>query len=362
LSLDGMSRGRRLAAGVGAMLDARMVLSALVDADYSDTAHHMTCALRPEAPTLDFTRALAALDEYVSTLGRGASAEVLDVRSTLRQAAIAAAGRPTGLFTLEAPTGSGKTLAMLEFALRHIQANPSLRRIIVALPFLSITDQTVREYGRALEDEAAGGQLLEHTSLADWRRTAREDENAPGDLVRRAEEAFSEDWLPPIVVTTTVQLFESLFSNHPGTCRKLCSMANSVILVDEVQALPKPLLSATVRALSRLARGLRLQHRALNRHATSPLTVRAGRERIETETSSSRRRHPVGLSVGGRGQGAEASKGSGSPAGCTRSWCGPGPARPTPRCSLSSSRTSRFQEAARANSWSRCATSKRPRA
>ncbi|HZH99269.1 MAG TPA: CRISPR-associated helicase Cas3', partial [Fimbriimonadaceae bacterium] len=252
---DGFGRrlppsGRKLRTAVASMLDARMVLSALVDADYTDTAHHMRGVARPEAAPMDVYAALSNLSDYVGTLGKDASADVLEVRARLRQAAVDAAHCERGLFTLEAPTGSGKTLAMLEFALRHMQHHPELKRIIVALPFLSITDQTVREYKRALKDQVESRKLLEHTSLADWRRVTH---GAEKDRVRAAEEAFSEDWLPPVVVTTTVQLFESLFSNHPGTCRKLCSVANSVILVDEVQTLPRHLMSATARALARLA-------------------------------------------------------------------------------------------------------------
>lgn len=250
-TLAGMARGRKLQQTVASMLDARMVLSALVDADYADTAHHMRGEVRPQPSVLDIGQALADLATYIQTLGSDASADVRYVRAALRRAAIEAAEKPTGLFTLEAPTGSGKTLAMLEFALRHMKRHPNLKRIIVALPFLSITDQTVREYKRVLQDQA--GVVLEHTSLAEWRRTPSDDENGPNDCQRTAEEAFSEDWLPPIIITTTVQLFESLFSNHPGACRKLCSVANSVILVDEVQTLPRQLLSATCRALSRLA-------------------------------------------------------------------------------------------------------------
>lgn len=251
-TLKDYDRGRELKRSVASMLDARFVLSALVDADYSDTAHHMRGEMRPMARELDVDQALHNLANYIASLSKDASSEVQQVRATLRNAAIEASTHPTGLFELEAPTGSGKTLAMLEFALRHMKHHASLKRIIVALPFLSITDQTVRVYRRVLLDQAGPEYLLEHTSLADWRRTSPGDED-DGDQARIAAEAFSEDWLPPIVVTTTVQLFESLFSNHPGTCRKLCSIANSVILVDEVQTLPRPLLSATARALSRLA-------------------------------------------------------------------------------------------------------------
>lgn len=252
-SLKGLTRGRKLHDSAASMLDARMVLSALVDADYADTAHHMKGEVRPQPETIDVAKALDDLWSHVQTLGGGAAEDVRLVRAALREAAIVAASKPRGLFALEAPTGSGKTLAMLEFALRHMQEHPDLKRIIVALPFLSITDQTVSEYRKALKGQADEARLLEHTSLAGWRREPKGDENGPRDEERRAEEAFSEDWLPPIIVTTTVQLFESLFSNQPGTCRKLCSVANSVILVDEVQTLPRPLLSATTRALARLA-------------------------------------------------------------------------------------------------------------
>lgn len=249
-------RGRKLKPTIASMLDTRMVLSALVDGDYADTARHMRGEHRPGAPSFDSDRALVTLDQYVASLGVDASDEVREVRATLRMAAQDAASNGPGLFTLEAPTGSGKTLAMLEFALRQMAAPGSqLRRLIVVLPFLSILDQTVREYQRALGEQKTA--ILEHHSLAEWRRPLRrdEDENGVGaeEARRRAAEAFSEDWEPPVIITTTVQFFESLFSAHPGTCRKLCSIANSVVLVDEVQTLPRPLLLATVRALSRLA-------------------------------------------------------------------------------------------------------------
>lgn len=249
-------RGRKLKGTVSSMLDARMVLSALVDADYSDTAHHMRGVKRPEATRFDAGRALDSVEQYIARLSRDASPKVLDVRQKLRHAAQERAEQPPGLFTLEAPTGSGKTLAMLEFALRQMaRPGSGLRRVVVVLPFLSILDQTVREYRNALGDQADA--VFEHHSLAEWRRplTREEDENG-GEVEgrrRSAAEAFSEDWLPPVVITTTVQFFESLFTDHPSTARKLCSIPNSVVLVDEVQTLPGPLLLATVRSLSRLA-------------------------------------------------------------------------------------------------------------
>jgi len=244
------SKGRKLKGRVGSMLDARMVLSALVDADYTDTARHMRGELRPVAPELDAEKALYTLETYVASLGESASAEVRAVRRDLRNAALAVGEGQPGLYELEAPTGSGKTLAMLAFALRHIVKNRQqfgLRRIVVALPFLSILDQTVKEYRRALGPHAAG--LLEHHSLAEWRKPAAEDGESEE---RRIAEALSEDWEAPIIITTTVQLLESLFTDHPGTSRKLCALSKAVILLDEAQSLPLHLITPTLRAISRL--------------------------------------------------------------------------------------------------------------
>ncbi len=245
------AKGRKLKRTVGSMLDARMVLSSLVDADYADTARHLRGEERPIAPTLDAELALAALQLHVASLGQkaGASEDVLKVRRDLWDAAIKAAESQPGLYELEAPTGSGKTLAMLGFALRHIISHKplGLRRIVVALPFLSILDQTVRSYREALGEHAVG--LLEHHSLAEWRKLGEEDGESDE---RRTAEALSQDWEAPIIITTTVQLLESLFTDHPATSRKLCALSKAVILLDEAQSIPSRLITPTLRAISRL--------------------------------------------------------------------------------------------------------------
>lgn len=240
---------RHLKRTVGSMLDARMVLSALVHADYADTAKHMRGEIRPEASRLDAESAFKCVYEYVTSLGAGASSTVRGVRTDLWNAVLKAADKPPGLYELEAPTGSGKTLAMLGFALRHIanHKESDLRRIVVVLPFLSILDQTVKEYRKALGVHAT--DILEHHSLADWRKSDEEDGESEE---RQRAESFSEDWQAPIIITTTVQFFESLFTAHPGTSRKLCALSKSVILLDEVQSLPQHLITPTLRALSRL--------------------------------------------------------------------------------------------------------------
>jgi len=234
---------------VGSMLDARMVLSALVHGDYTDTARHKDDKTRPEVPGLDAESAFKTVKHFVDSLGAGASPEVLKVRRDLWDTALEAAEEPPGMYELEAPTGSGKTLAMLGFALRHIAKNKAsgLRRIIVALPYLSILDQTVKEYRKALKSHAE--YMLEHHSLAEWRKKDEEDGESEE---RKIAEAMSQDWEAPIIITTTVQLFESLFTDHPATTRKLCALSKAVILLDEAQSLPQQLITPTLKALSRL--------------------------------------------------------------------------------------------------------------
>jgi CRISPR-associated helicase Cas3/CRISPR-associated endonuclease Cas3-HD len=235
-----------------AMLDVRMLFSALVDADFLATELHFDGNVRPEAPRLNHAILLERLRRYVEVKSAEskASPALNRLRQQLRDQCQAASERPPGVFTLSAPTGSGKTLAMLEFALRHAQKH-GFRRVVAVAPYLSIIDQTADVYRDALQiaegDEAT---LLEHHSLAI-------DDNQLDDA-RRARERLAENWDAPLVLTTSVQILESLFSNRPSACRKLHRLAESVILFDEVQTFPLPLVAATLAALSRLAQRYRV--------------------------------------------------------------------------------------------------------
>jgi CRISPR-associated endonuclease/helicase Cas3 len=232
-----------------AMLDVRMLFSALVDADFLATERHFNGKERQTAPVLDCDAMLASLQQYVELKAEQsrASLQLNRLRGCLRQHCRTTAERSPGIFTLTAPTGSGKTLAMLEFALRHAKAN-GLRRVVSVAPYLSIIDQTADVYRSAMgigsgEDET----LLEHHSLV-------VDERNDGDDERRERERLAENWDAPIVLTTSVQILESLFSNRPGAARKLHRLAGAVILFDEIQTLPLPLVVATLATLSRLVK------------------------------------------------------------------------------------------------------------
>ncbi|NMC19281.1 MAG: CRISPR-associated helicase Cas3' [Thermogutta sp.] len=267
-ALGGLARSGK---PVADMLDARMLFSALVDADHTATEGHFAGDAqtpyrpRPEAPPLDLAQALQAFQAHLESVRSrpgNADSPMRELRETLLDDCIAAAAMPTGLFTLSAPTGSGKTLAMLAFALHHARHH-GLRRIVVVLPFLNIIDQTVREY-REVFSETRGfdpGVIQEHHSLAEYGRGGAGQES-DRDADRRQDDAeepestsrsLAPNWDAPIIVTTTVQFFESLFSARPSRCRKLHRLAKSVILFDEVQTLPPNLAVATLAALSRLA-------------------------------------------------------------------------------------------------------------
>lgn len=249
------------ASAVAAMLDVRLLFSCLVDADFLDTEAHFDGDAagkrrRPSGPQLEPEAALLALDRYMREgvrPGTQALPVVREAREALWQACAEAALAPTGCFTLTAPTGSGKTLAMLKLALEHARRH-RLKRIVLAVPFLTIIEQTVQVY-RAVFADLPPHFILEHHSLAGLgAETAHGDAQPPQERERRL---LAENWDAPIVITTNVQLLESLFSNRPSACRKLHNLMESVILFDEAQSLPAQLAVPTLAALSHLSAAYR---------------------------------------------------------------------------------------------------------
>jgi len=241
-----------------AMLDIRMLFSTLVDADFIETEAHFNAidkqrkTYRPEGPPLEPSKALKVLLAHLKTLAyenkSRSSEDVSRLRNNLLKACLEAGRLPQGLFTLTAPTGSGKTLSMLAFALKHAEQH-DLRRVVVVIPYLSIIEQTVNVYRGVFSEKDFGKDyILEHHSLAG----THEDQKRGADYDDNIQKLLAQNWDAPIVVTTSVQFFESLFANRSSACRKLHRLSKSVILFDEAQTFPVPLAVPTLAALSRL--------------------------------------------------------------------------------------------------------------
>lgn len=248
---------------IAAMLDVRMLFSALVDADYIETEAHFEGDAdgrkrhRQVGPPLQAKQGLKLITEHITALETKSSAsrEVQSLRRQLFEDCMSSAAQPKGIFTLTAPTGAGKTLAMLAFALEHAKKHPEIRRVLMVVPFLSIIEQTAGVYRELFESHSDAHYVLEHHSLADI-GMLHEDVATDRDNVDEAKltaQLLTENWDAPLVLTTSVQFFESLFANRPGKCRKLHNLANSVILFDEVQTLPPSLAVPSLASLSRLS-------------------------------------------------------------------------------------------------------------
>jgi CRISPR-associated endonuclease/helicase Cas3 len=235
----------------------RMVFSCLVDADYRDTERFYANAKgepvdRAWPPLSDSIDGLIArFDAHMAAIQSRAGETPLN---RLRTDILAHAGRkaalPRGVFTLDVPTGGGKTLASLGFALAHAKAH-GMERIVYGIPFTSIIDQTAAIFRDVLGD----GVVLEHHASIedkghDRKRAEDEGERDARDKMRLA----MEDWAAPVVVTTNVQLFESLFANRTSRCRKLHNLVNAVIILDEAQTIPLPVLRPCAAALDELTR------------------------------------------------------------------------------------------------------------
>ena len=219
----------------------RMLFSALVDADFLDTEAYLNrsqAERRAGFPPL--AEYLARLDTHldgmaarVHAAGR-ADEPVMRARAQVLADCRAAAVQPQGVFSLQVPTGGGKTLASLAFALRHAVAH-GLARVIVAIPYTSIVEQTADVLADIFGREA----FVEHHSQS--------DDDARAETAR--SRLACENWDAPLVVTTNVQLFESLFAARTSRCRKLHRVQRSVIVLDEAQTLPPPFLQPTLDAL-----------------------------------------------------------------------------------------------------------------
>ena len=222
----------------------RMLFSCLVDADSLDTEAFM----EPEQAKArgchtSIQELLRKLEEYLQGLRANApDTEVNGIRNYVQEQCINESQGETGFYSLTVPTGGGKTLASVLWALHHAARN-NLSRIIIAIPYTSIIVQTAS----VLKGIFGEDNVLEHHSNVN-------PEDIKDENMRERLQLATENWDYPIIVTTNVQLFESLFSNKRSDCRKLHNIVKSVIILDEVQTLPLGFYKPIVHTLSTLQR------------------------------------------------------------------------------------------------------------
>ena len=244
----------------------RMLFSCLVDADYLDTENFCapdTHQLRPPVPAIPplaarleaYLRDRGFLHEHRVTLeqleacaasicgSQERRAAISLARSFIREQCEQSAAAAPGRFSLTVPTGGGKTLSSLSFAVAHAVRH-GLRRIIFVVPYTSIIEQNAQIFRDALGED----MVLEHHS--NFVHPDESDAENPAVLQYRLS---TENWEAAVIVTTSVQFFESLFSCKPSRCRKLHNIARSVVILDEVQMIPVPFVTPCVEALRTLA-------------------------------------------------------------------------------------------------------------
>ncbi len=223
----------------------RLLFSALTDADWLDTENHFNSSLTKKRNTRAFDPNYL-IEKIENEFNKKSKlGEINKLRNKVREYAVSKALEHTGFYSMTLPTGMGKTLTSISWALHHARHN-RLNRIIIVLPFISIIDQTAKELKRIFGEE----WVLEHHS------NFNEDEDANKDIANESlyntaytKRLATENWDYPIIVTTSVQFFESLFGNKPSRCRKVHNIAQSVVIFDEVQTLPKELVLPTLTML-----------------------------------------------------------------------------------------------------------------
>lgn len=210
----------------------RLLYSCLVDADCLDTEAFMNqeqAALR--SGKKDVRQLHEQLYLFLSGLNKHAKdTKVNRIRAAIQKECLQKAGLPTGFYSLTVPTGGGKTISSIVWAVNHALQNGK-KRIIIAIPYTSIIVQTAAVLRRIFGEE----NVLEHHSDTDANDTTGNDRQQQRQMVLKLA---TENWDYPIIVTTNVRLFESMFSNKPSDCRKLHNLCHSVLILDEAQTLP----------------------------------------------------------------------------------------------------------------------------
>jgi len=223
--------------GFTASFFIHMLFSCLVDSDFLDTENFMKNGTVIRGNYDVINSLYNKLLQYISKF-KNPKNPLNKKRNEILNQCLKMGKNPKGLFTLTVPTGGGKTISSMAFALSH-SIQHSLNRVIYVIPYTSIIEQNAEVFRKILGDN----NVLEHHCNVYY-----DDEDSEKSFHRLA----SENWDAPIIVTTNVQFFESLFSNKPSRCRKLHNICNSVIIFDEAQMIPIPYLYPCVRAISEL--------------------------------------------------------------------------------------------------------------
>lgn len=222
----------------------RMLFSCLVDADFLDTEAFLSPPDLPRGNYLDIPALLSALERHIAPWLRAEGPTMNGRRSEILRACLSGGPASPGLFTLTVPTGGGKTVSSMTFALRHAAAH-GLRRVIYIIPYTSILEQTAAVFREIFGEE----QVVVHYAAAG--HDCADDDPSPAE---RRRQLAAENWDAPILLTTSVQFFESLYASRPSRCRKLHNIAKSVLIFDEAQMLPVPCLLPCVWAIGQLVR------------------------------------------------------------------------------------------------------------
>ncbi len=242
----------------------RMIFSALVDADDLDTEKFMDSAKSAKRVTSSASRATLAqlkekFDSYMEEKCANApQTPVNRVRSKVLRQCIEAARGPAGFYSLTVPTGGGKTLSAMAFALEHALKNYK-RRIVMAIPYTSIIEQTAKTYKYGTDDDEEIKIIKEQNKCLFGEENVLEHHSnvepvEEGDMEMDWHYLAAQNWDAPVVVTTNVQLFESLLAAKPSRCRKLHNLAHSVIILDEAQKIPAEHLRPVLSVLKGLVR------------------------------------------------------------------------------------------------------------
>lgn len=223
--------------GLDLSLWIRMLYSSLVDADFLDTENYMDNDM---ALNRGGYCSMAELSDRFNLFSKqlddkSEDTKVNEIRRNIRTKCVQMAKEEQGVFSLSVPTGGGKTLSSLAFALEHAKAH-QLKRIIYVIPYTSIIEQNADVFRVAI----GADQVVEHHSSLD------EDDATPKSRLA------SENWDAPVIVTTSVQFFESLFAAKSSRCRKLHNIVGSIIILDEAQLVPVEFLAPILETMQLL--------------------------------------------------------------------------------------------------------------